>query len=47
MEFVSLMERPELKNQAAIWFSDKWKVPKEAYLACMDEFLTGQKPLGW
>ena len=30
--FISLRERPELKGNAAKWFSSKWGVPEEAYL---------------
>ena len=47
MKYISLKECSELKNEAANWFSSKWKVPKEAYLECMNEFLSGKKPLGW
>ena len=29
--YITLRQRPELKEQAATWFHDKWKVPQEAY----------------
>lgn len=45
--FVSLRDKPELKLRAAEWFCQKWKVPKEAYLACMDAYLNGETGLGW
>ena len=45
--FITLRERPELKNTAASWFSRKWSVPEEAYLACMDQYLNHQTELGW
>ncbi len=44
---VTLRERPELKSAAAAWFHDKWGVPEEAYLACMDEYLSGGTEYGW
>ncbi len=44
---VTLRERPELKNAAAAWFHSKWGVPEEAYLACMDDYLSGGTEYGW
>ncbi len=46
-EYVTLLEKPELKNTAAAWFHRKWGVPEEAYLACMDAYLNGETQLGW
>ena len=40
--FITLREKPEIKNDAAQWFNSKWGVPKEAYLECMDAYLTLQ-----
>ena len=31
MEILNLCERPELSSKAALWFSSKWGVSKEAY----------------
>lgn len=45
--YITLRERPELKEPAADWFHSKWGVPREAYLACMDEYLTGGTEYGW
>ena len=45
--YLSLRDKPELKNEAAEWFSSKWSVPKEAYLHCMDAYLNHQTELGW
>ena len=45
--FITLRDRTELKNTAAAWFSSKWSVPEEAYLACMDQYLSHQTELGW
>ena len=45
--YITLRERPELRDAAAAWFHGKWGVPEEAYLECMDEYLTGKTELGW
>ena len=45
--YISLLERPELEREAAAWFRDKWGVPEEAYLECMDAYLSGETELGW
>ena len=47
MIFISLRERPDLKDRAAEWFHSKWGVPKDAYLSCMDEYLSGITEFGW
>lgn len=31
MKIIKLANHPELREQAAIWFSDKWGIPVEAY----------------
>ena len=45
--FCTLRERPEQKTAAAQWFHDKWGVPTEAYLACMEPYLRGETEYGW
>lgn len=45
--YVTLRQRPELKEQASEWFHQKWGVPKEAYLECMDNYLSGKTEYGW
>lgn len=45
--YITLRERPELKKAAADWFHCKWSVPTEAYLACMDSYLSGETEYGW
>ena len=47
LQFVTLRQQPEQKDAAAGWFSSKWKVPKQAYLDCMDAYLNGQTEYGW
>ena len=46
-QYIILRERPELEGEAAAWFHDKWGVPKEAYLECMDAYLNGETEYGW
>ncbi|MCU4337962.1 GNAT family N-acetyltransferase [Acinetobacter dispersus] len=31
MKIIKLANHPELQEQAAMWFSDKWEIPVEAY----------------
>ena len=39
LSFITLRDKPALKEAAAEWFHSKWSVPKEAYLECMDSYL--------
>jgi GNAT superfamily N-acetyltransferase len=45
--FITLRERPQLKDEAAQWFHEKWGVPKEAYLECMVAYLNKETEYGW
>lgn len=45
--YITLRERPELENDAAQWFHQKWGVPVDAYLACMDAYLANETEYGW
>ena len=45
--YITLRERPELKDDAAQWFHQKWGVPVDAYLECMDAYLAKQTEYGW
>ena len=47
IQYITLREKPELMNTAAEWFHSKWGVPKEAYLECMQAYLSGETELGW
>ncbi len=42
---VRLTDKPEIKEQAAQWFHEKWGIPLEAYMESMEECLTGGKPV--
>ena len=46
-KYITLAEMPEIKNEAADWFHNKWGVPKEAYLECMDAYLKKETEYGW
>ena len=47
LKYITLREKPELMENAALWFNSKWGVPKEAYLECMESYLSGETELGW
>ena len=47
LRLVSLRQRPELRDRAAAWFHEKWGVPVEAYLECMDACLSGETAYDW
>ena len=47
LSYITLRERPALEKPAAQWFSSKWGVPEEAYLECMDAYLSGETEYGW
>ena len=47
LRYIDLKEMPSLTDRAAEWFHSKWSVPKEAYLECMDAYLTGMTDYGW
>lgn len=44
---VKLIEMPEIKERAAQWFHEKWRVPVKAYLESMDAYLNGDKIQAW
>ncbi len=45
--YINLRDKPQLKIEAAEWFHSKWGVPQEAYLECMEAYLSGETELGW
>ena len=45
--YITLREKPQLKDSAAEWFSKRWGVPQEAYLECMDAYLSRETEYGW
>lgn len=38
-QIIRLVEKPELKEQAAQWFHQKWKIPLNAYMESMEDCL--------
>lgn len=42
-KIVRLIDRPELKERAAQWFHEKWKIPLTAYMESMENCLLGRK----
>ena len=46
-QYITLREKPGIMRTAAEWFSSKWCVPTEAYLACMKDYLQCKTELGW
>ena len=46
-EYVSIVNRPTLKLQAAEWFHSKWGISKQAYLDCMEACINGETNHDW
>lgn len=46
-KYITLKEKPSLKDKAAEWFHSKWSVPQEDYLACMELYLNNENEYGW
>ena len=46
-KYITLKEEPTIKELAAEWFHNKWGVPTEAYLECMDAYLHNETEYGW
>ena len=44
---VTLRDRPELLDEAAAWFHEKWGVPEAAYRERMADYLSGETEYGW
>ena len=45
--YITLRDCPEIKDRSAQWFYQKWGVPKEEYLGCMNDYLCGNTEYGW
>ena len=45
--YITLREKPYLKESAADWFQCKWGVPQKAYLECMEAYLGNETEYGW
>ncbi len=42
-KIIRLIDRPEIKEQAAQWFHEKWDIPLKAYMESMEDCLIGIK----
>ena len=42
-KIISINEKPEIKEKAAEWFSDKWGIPAEEYLESIETALEEKK----
>ena len=45
--YLEIQERPELAQTAARWFHEKWGIPAETYLSCMNACIRGETDYGW
>ena len=45
--YITLRDKPELLDEAAEWFHQKWNVSKQAYLDCMKSYLNKETEYGW
>ena len=46
-QYITLRDVPERMLPAAEWFHNKWGIPTEAYLECMEAYLHGETEYGW
>lgn len=44
---IKLTQRPEMKEELARWFHEKWGIPEEAYLESMEDALQGGPVPQW
>ena len=44
-KIIRLTDQPEIKDEAAEWFHEKWGIPLEAYQESMEECLAGKNPV--
>ena len=44
-QIIRLIDKPEMKEKMANWFSEKWSVPLQAYLDSMKDCLSETKPI--
>ncbi|MCR5427421.1 MAG: GNAT family N-acetyltransferase [Lachnospiraceae bacterium] len=45
--YITLRQRPELKETAANWFHERWGIPARAYLECMTDYINRRTENGW
>ena len=47
LSYITLRDNPSLKDIAAEWFHNKWGIPKDAYMQCMESYLKKETEYGW
>lgn len=45
MKIIRLKDYPEMKDQMADWFHEKWGIPREAYVESMGDCICGASPV--
>ena len=45
-QYITLRDKKELMHDAANWFCNKWGIPREAYLECMESYLNNKTEYG-
>lgn len=45
VNIISIINQPEIKEKAALWFHEKWGIPLEAYLKSMNECIKKITPV--
>ena len=46
-QYITLRDVPEWMLPAAEWFHNKWGIPTEGYLECMEAYLHDETEYGW
>lgn len=46
-KYITIKDMPSIKEKAAMWFANKWKVPESAYLEAMEDYINGKTDYGW
>lgn len=44
-KLIRLIDNPDIKDQAAQWFHEKWNIPLAAYMESMEDCLTKKNPV--
>lgn len=46
-KYITIKDMPSIIEEAALWFHNKWNVPKQAYLDCMQAYIKDETDYGW
>ena len=47
LKYITLKQMPNLIDDASLWFSHAWGIPKEEYYKVMKDYLNGNTDYGW